>query len=242
MVDLHTHILPGMDDGAADADVSLQMLRMERAQGVNAVVLTPHFYRHRESPERFLHRRAQAVERLMERLGQLEKEELSEIPDRLVVGCEAAWSPDLAVLDCLPELCIGKTKNLLLELPFTPWDDSLSRGIYDLMSRTGITPVLAHLERYLKIQSKEKINEILSLGVPIQIGTDTLNGFWSRRQGIKALENWAHVIASDCHNVTDRSPSMGEAMQFVEKKMGKNAAARFNRNAWHLITPADDRA
>ena len=53
MIDLHTHILPGMDDGAKDTATSLQMLRMERDQGVDTVVLTPHYYRHRESAEDF---------------------------------------------------------------------------------------------------------------------------------------------------------------------------------------------
>ena len=58
MIDLHTHILPGMDDGAKDVKTSLALLRMESAQGVGTVVLTPHFYRDREEPQHFLTRRA----------------------------------------------------------------------------------------------------------------------------------------------------------------------------------------
>ena len=62
MTDLHTHILPGMDDGAVSVETSLEMLRMERDQGVDAVVLTPHFYRDRERPEQFLARRRASAE------------------------------------------------------------------------------------------------------------------------------------------------------------------------------------
>ena len=58
MIDLHTHILPKMDDGASSSDLSLEMLRMEAEQGVDTVVLTPHFYREKEDPSSFLQRRA----------------------------------------------------------------------------------------------------------------------------------------------------------------------------------------
>ena len=65
----------------------------------------------------------------------------------------------------LPELCIGETKNMLIELPFTPWNDRMIHQLYEFFGGTGITPVIAHLERYLKIQRPEHIREVLELGV-----------------------------------------------------------------------------
>ena len=81
MTDLHTHILPGMDDGAESVEMSLDMLRMERDQGVDAVVLTPHFYRDRERPEHFLNRRRAAGEALRDALMALPEEETRTLLD-----------------------------------------------------------------------------------------------------------------------------------------------------------------
>ena len=69
MLDVHTHILPGMDDGSKNIRQSLAMLHRERKQGVSDVILTPHFYASQESPQKFLHRRAEAVSVLAEAAG-----------------------------------------------------------------------------------------------------------------------------------------------------------------------------
>ena len=124
MTDLHTHILHGMDDGSPDVETSLAMLREEARQGVDTVVLTPHFYRDRERPEHFLARRERAADRLNDAILSLPEEERRALP-RLVLGAEVAWWPNLADCEELPELCIGRTKNLLVELPFTPWNDRM---------------------------------------------------------------------------------------------------------------------
>ena len=81
MIDLHTHILPGMDDGAKDVQTALRMLEMAREQGVTGIALTPHFYRDEERPETFFLRRQKAWERLN---GELEDREIS--APRLVLG------------------------------------------------------------------------------------------------------------------------------------------------------------
>ena len=82
MTDLHTHILPGMDDGARTVKESLKMLRMERSQGVDTVVLTPHFYRDYETPEHFLQRREESVRVLETVIGRLPESEQKKLPRR----------------------------------------------------------------------------------------------------------------------------------------------------------------
>lgn len=234
MTDLHTHILPGMDDGARTADESLELLRMERDQGVDTVVLTSHFYRDREEPRRFLQRRQAAVERLTARLDSLPQEERETLP-RLVLGAEVAWWPNLADCEELPELCIGNTRNLLLELPFTPWNDRVLHQTYDLFGHTGITPVIAHLDRYLKIQKKERIQEVLSLGVPVQVGTDILLAPLHRRRALKLLRGgWVHSIASDCHNREHRPPQLARAAEMLERKLGREWAVEILNRADEL--------
>lgn len=234
MVDLHTHILPGIDDGARNADVSVNMLRLQRDQGVDTVVLTPHFYRHREEPEEFLRRRRRSWDRLQRALDALAEEERSSMPG-LMLGCEVAWVPNLGETDCLPELCIQGTKNMLLELPFSPWSSQLCSQIYDLMGRTGITPILVHLERYIRNQPPEMVEEVLSMGLPVQLSADMLLRFASRGKSLKALKSWAHILASDCHDPDRRQPCMGRAMEVVEKKLGRAAADAIDLNARQLL-------
>lgn len=221
MTDLHTHILPGMDDGAKDPEESLALLRMEREQGIDTVVLTPHFYPENESAERFLRRRAAAFERLEATLEELPEEERASLP-RLVLGAEVAWRPNLSRYDELPAFCIGETKNILLELPFTPWTQQMFHDIYDLMGKHGVLPVIAHLERYLSHQRSESVREVFELNVPIQISSDVFRHPMARRKAIKMLENnQVHFLASDCHNVTRRPPDMKAALQVAQHKFGE---------------------
>ncbi|MDO4315099.1 MAG: hypothetical protein Q4C45_04925 [Oscillospiraceae bacterium] len=229
MTDLHTHILPGMDDGAKTVEMSLAMLRMERDQGVDTVVLTPHFYRDRESPEKFLSRRRAAGEALRDALESLPEEERKTLP-RLAVGAEVAWMPNLADWPELPRLCLGRSRNLLLELPFSPWSGQMIRQIYDLMGRTGITPVIAHIERYLKIQKAEHIAEVLALGVPVQLSAEPLLHPLRRGRALKLLRGrQVQLLASDCHNTTVRPPNLGPAAEIVKSRLGAEKLASMSR-------------
>ena len=233
MIDLHTHILCGMDDGARDADTSVRMLRMEAEQGVDAVVLTPHFYRHRETAEEFLDRRTAALEHLRERIAQLPEPAQQGLP-KILPGAEVTWIPNLTDCRRLDKLCLNGTGYLLLELPSGPWDSRLVDQIYDLMTVTGLTPVLAHLDRYRKMQKASQFREILSLEVPVQISSELFLHLTTRSQGFKALQQYAHVVASDCHSLNRRPPNLGEAMVHVQKKLGRTAVRELNANARHF--------
>lgn len=236
MTDLHTHILPGMDDGAKTVEMSLEMLRMERDQGVETVVLTPHFYRDRERPERFLARRSEAANRLKEALLPLPEEEVRTLP-KLVLGAEVAWVPNLADLPELHRMRMGQSDYLLLELPFRPWNDQMFHQIYDLMGRTGLTPIIAHIERYMKVQKPEYIAEVMSLGVPVQVSGEPLLRPLRRGRVLKLLrERQAQFIASDCHDTTDRPPNLGPAMAVVRKKLGEDGAAELRRRSTKLLS------
>ena len=220
MTDLHTHILPGMDDGAKTTEDSLMLLRLQRDQGVDTVVLTPHFYRDRERPKTFFQRREEALTRLDEAIELLPEEERRSLPRR-IPGAEVAWRPNLSDWEELPRFCIGNTQNLLLELPFAPWNDQMLHQIYDMVGRTGVLPVIAHLERYLKIQRPELIRDVLSLDVPVQISSDCFLHPLTRGTGLKMLKRGqAHLLASDCHNATTRKPNLAMALAVVEKKLG----------------------
>ena len=234
MTDLHTHILPGMDDGAKTVEDSLAMLRMEYDQGVDTVVLTPHFYRDRENPKHFLHRRRESAMVLARRVLELPEQERSRLP-QMLLGAEVAWWPGLGDWEELPELCIGETKNMLIELPFAPWNDRMIHQLYEFFGGTGITPVIAHLERYLKIQRPEHIREVLELGVPVQVSAEILLHPMVRGGAMKLLrQNQAHLVASDCHDCTKRPPNVAAAMAVLRKKLGADSVNQLIRRGDEL--------
>jgi protein-tyrosine phosphatase len=233
VIDLHTHILPGIDDGAADPAASIAMLRMEAEQGVDTVVVTPHFYRDREQTEHFLARRRRSALQLDQALAALPDGERDHLP-RILLGAEVAWVPNLSDLVDLSQLCMGESRSFLLELPFSPWSESMLHQIYDLMSRTGLIPVLAHLERYWRLQRPELLREVLELGVPVQISADALLRPFSR--GTKLLQQGqAHLVASDCHGPAQRPPNLGQAMHAAARKLGTARQQKLEYRAEQLL-------
>lgn len=233
--DIHTHILPGMDDGAADAEAALGMLRAERGQGVEEVAFTPHYYRDREDPKHFLARRQAALERLCRAAEKLPAAEREQLP-RGVLAAEVAWMPNLSRWEELEALCIGKTRYFLLELPFYPWDGQLIDQLYGLLACTRFIPVLAHLERYYAAQKRAYLQEICSMGMPVQFSAAPLQHKSGRKQVLSALQTLdACVVASDCHDLVKRPPDLGPAWRVLEKKLDAKALKRIEDRAGMLL-------
>lgn len=225
MTDLHTHILPGMDDGARDVQMSLRMLRLEATSGVSTVALTPHFYRDRENMEHFLQRRERAMVSLLEGLERLSEDERGKLP-RMVLGAEVAWMPNMAGWPHLERLCYGDSRYLLLELPFLqPWTERMIHEIYNLMGQTGLVPVIAHIDRYLGVQKKALLESLFEMGLPIQISAEELLHPFRRKRALRLLAGRdAQFLISDCHNDTDRKPRLGEAVRVLQRKLGEAEA------------------
>jgi len=222
MIDLHTHILPGMDDGAPDAETALRMLAAEAEQGVRAVALTPHFHRDREHVSDFLARRREAMARLRNALGEREH-------PHLIPGAETAWVPGMAEWQELEQLCYENTRILLVELPMTPWHDDMFRQLYAIEGRRGITPMIAHAERYIGTQTGAHFAKLLETGFPLQVSTAPLRRWFGRRRVLELLTAFHGVLSTDCHNMTTRPPDMGAAAQVLEKKLGKEGRAILRR-------------
>ena len=145
MIDIHTHILPHIDDGAKDTATALAMLHKEWEQGVEEVVLTSHFYGRHRSPEQFLEKRNAAFERL--RL---------QLPEGLKVrlGAEVHFTGrNMPENEELCRLAIEGTNYILIEFPFTTaWTGELLDRLNDFILDTGYTPIIAHAERYSEIK------------------------------------------------------------------------------------------
>ena len=206
--DLHSHILPGMDDGARTCQESAEMLRRSGEQGVLGMAATPHYYP-KEPVTQFLERRAASYQRLREYL-----EENGLTSPELCLGAEVAYHTGLVYEEQLEQLCLGQSRYLLLELPFARWSPNVLRDVRAFRSMWGIVPVIAHLERYQKLQERRTMEELLDCGVLIQVNAEFLLGFWSRRKAKKLIQrDLVQVLGSDCHNLTSRPPNLGQAVQ-----------------------------
>lgn len=226
MTDLHTHILPGVDDGAQTVDEALALLQIQAQQGVDTVALTPHFYGRRESPESFLARREAAWQQLLEATAGLQC-------PRLLLGAEVAWMPDMAQWSELEALCYQGTSVLLVELPMAPWTDSVFRALNSLEGRRGVIPMIAHIDRYFYCQKKKDIDRLLEMGYPVQISAEALLRFYTRKRALDLLENYDGLLISDCHNLSDRKPNIERAIRIAGKKLG-------NRFAEEIATLSDE--
>lgn len=211
MVDIHTHILPHLDDGAQNIGISEEMLAMERAQGVNCVVFTPHYYG-KYSPQQFLAMRKVALEELKEK-----------IPDGMEVrvGAEVHFT-GINVID-FDELCtlaIEGTKYILLEFPFTSeWSQSLMDTLADFISDTGYTPIVAHVERYIEVlQNPSLVSRLVDMGCLIQVNAESFCRKISKKFVFALLKHGLiHCIGTDAHDAKTRPPAYLEAKAEVEK-------------------------
>ena len=201
MVDFHTHILPGMDDGSKDVEQSLAMLRMEREQGIETVVLTPHCYARQNAPARFLERRSQSFQRL--------SAALDESCPQLLLGAEVQYFDNMDRAEDIGSLCIGDTGVLLLEMPFFPWDKRVIRTVLELNGWRGIQVVLAHIERYSSFcRDKKTWEELREHGILMQVNCSHFAGLLGRRKAMKMLaRDEFQLIGSDSHNLDERKPN-----------------------------------
>ena len=161
------------------------------------------------------------------------------IPLRLHYGAEVRLGKLLFNLKSLSPLCFEGTSNLLCEISHTADDLSEVLQLIDrTMSSYNIQPVIAHVERYGFFYKKmQNLRYLHEMGCIIQVDTACFLGrLRDRMFAFKALkEGYIDIIASDCHNMTDRAPNLAEAYALIEKKCGKEAVTRLQENAAALV-------
>ena len=210
MIDFHTHILPCIDDGSKSLEMSLEMLRREAEQGITAVVFTPHFYAHQNSPERFLERRNHAYDKVMAVLPQ-------GMPE-LHLGAEVQYFDGICEVEDLNRLCVDGGKNLLLEMPFMKWTRQMVQDALELQSRPEIQVTLAHIERYFQFAEKDMWDVLRRNGVLMQSNADFFLNWKTRHKAMKMYKaGLINLLGSDCHNLTTRAPNLGDALPYIEK-------------------------
>lgn len=227
LIDLHTHLLPAMDDGAKDIEESLRMLADSFAQGVRTCVATPHCVIHRQGDiARFLERRAErfaALQRAMPR---------QDCPE-LLLGAEVYLDNDISEYDNLEELCLAGTRFLLVEFPVTGFGYRLADWLYALKLK-GIHPLIAHVDRYPDWE--KLLDDFDGLKLRYQVNASRLLNFWGRRlfQRLRSTGEF-FVVSSDMHNMTTRRCNMREARAWADRRLPEEARDLFENHARQIL-------
>lgn len=208
MIDVHTHILPQMDDGSRSVDESLRMLREEKRQGVDKIVLTSHFYAFQNSPQEFIKRRREAWNKLQDKME-------DGLPE-LYLGAEVQYYEGICRTPDLTSLCAEDSNIMLLEMPFSRWSERTIRDVLELSARGDIKIMLAHIERYIRWHNDDFWPILKENGVLMQVNA----GFflnWKTAHKAKAMLKKEEIqfIGSDCHNMELRAPNMGRLPKSV---------------------------
>lgn len=217
MVDIHTHILPGVDDGAPNPEESVRLLRAELADGIHRLYLTPHFDCRRQSAEEFLQRRSEAFAVLTDAL------KGTSVP-QMRLGAEVRYTPDLLELD-LHRLTLGGSVYLLLELPDVVYPTFVEQVVEKMLERQ-IVPILAHVERCRYFRHRPAIlKDLIDRGALAQVSADVVMTKPSRSFSMACLRHGlAHFVASDAHNVAKRPPCLGRAVSVLLPKKQEQLA------------------
>lgn len=221
MVDIHHHLLPGLDDGSNSLDTSVAMARLAAEDGITHIVCTPH------ANGRYSFDPAANSTRLAELRRRLDEEQIG---ITLGTGCDFHLSYENvseARLDP-SRFTINGFSYLLVEPPDYGIPQGLEEIFYQLQL-AGITPILTHPERNPTFQAEpDRLKPWLRAGVLIQVTADSLTGHKGRKAQQFAHQllalRWAHFLATDAHNTTSRPPRLREAHDLVAGRYGASYA------------------
>ena len=224
LIDMHTHVLPGIDDGAATIEESIEMLRESARQGVSLCIASSHIHPTDSGViQEFLQKRQCAYEELCKACDGLD------VPD-IILGAEVHMDRDISHVEGIEKLCIGDTRYMLVEFPFMSHPGSgCAEWLYNLNLK-GITPIIAHIDRYEYFN--ELIENISGVEVVYQVNNMRAYDFWGRRIIKKLIRSgYMIIMSSDMHNTGTRACDMKKAYDRLKKKIPAEVDLLFGGNA-----------
>ncbi len=231
MIDMHCHILPGIDDGAQNLEESVALLREEKRQGIQKIVFTPHFNPERQILDHFLTARENSWHHLQA------TDEFRQLELETKLGAEVYFSMRLTEMD-LSKLAFENTNYILIEFPVNNRPYGMTRTLQSIIEK-GYTPILAHVERYdFFTENPVKLYDLVSMGCVAQVNAAAVVSGVSVK-GVSALQyiNWelAHLICSDAHSMVRRAPNTQAAYELVEKKLGHQYTKWLIKNSYDIF-------
>lgn len=211
-VDIHSHALPGIDDGAEDEAEALEMLKLAAHDKTLHIVVTPHFASAADVHAKTTELKKQAA--------------LNNIDINIYPGAEVMINPDTPELIESGKLTtINASRYILVELPIWRIPQYAPDILYQ-MQLQGLIPIIAHPERYDEvIKNISLVREYMERGMLIQINAGSLTGMFGRKVKKTAMKllkmKMVHFVASDAHSCRGRSPELSKVAALVEKKFGE---------------------
>ena len=221
MIDLHCHLLPGIDDGAAELSVSLEMAKAFVADGVSVVACTPHILPglyHNSGPQ--IRQATQQLQQIFDREG---------IQLRLITGADNHVVPSfVADLRSGHLLSLADSRYVLVEPPHHTAPPRLEDLFFNILV-AGYVPILTHPERLSWIKSHyQAIQRLVEAGVWIQLTAGSLAGLFGRNARYWAErmldEGCVHILATDAHDVSRRPPNLSLGQELASKRVGIDEA------------------
>lgn len=214
--DIHSHILPGVDDGSKDADETKRMLQIAVEEGIDAIVATPHFVC--GMSEKQTQKRKELYDSIRRWWQQKE-------PDKeFYLGNELFYSESL--VDALEEgiaLTMNGTRYVLVEFPIYVEFPYVEKAIQSLQY-AGYIPIVAHVERYDYLQDRGKIQRLVDMGAYMQVNVSSIvggHGIIAQHRVVRYLKaGLIHFVASDSHGSRVRKPEMRQCVAYLERKIG----------------------
>ena len=216
-IDIHSHVIPGIDDGARNEAIALEMLAIAKKNGTGHIIATPHYvYGNTRYGFATIIEKCNSLNGLAASAG---------IDITVYPGCEVFITPEL--IELYEQGLIGTladSRYMLVEFPMMSIPPYTDNVLYELQLK-GITPIIAHPERYSEIQRKPELLEAyIDRGILIQVNSGSITGSYGRqlKKTVMRLikEGYVHFIASDAHSNDKRNPDMNKAAAIVEKKFG----------------------
>ena len=218
--DIHTHILPGVDDGASDIKESVKILTELKKQGITHIMATPHFYPQEDDFDSFLVKTSKAYRKLTAAI------EGKNLP-KVYLGCEMLYCRWAVNSELIHHFCLSNSDHLLVELTDFDIDKKFFVDMIHLKI-AGYKPIIAHIERHYRAPGFRKLLRFIKdVEITAQINADSVFDPTYKKVIKKLLSGKYNVIlGSDSHNCTDRSPKIAEALKHIEENFSSDAKRR----------------
>lgn len=216
IIDIHSHIMFQVDDGADSIETSLKMLKQEYEQGVTGVILTPHYHAGECTP---------GTQKIKKHFEQLQVRVNQMIPDmKIYLGNEVMWCNDMVnLLDAGKLYSLAGSRYVLVEF-YPSVQYSVLEKALNLILNGGYIPVVAHCERYkclrsaFKIMNSNGINHLIEMGAYMQVNATSVFGRDSKFISKLIDNDFLHFVASDAHNIGTRGVYWDKCVRYLSKK------------------------
>lgn len=214
VIDVHSHVLPQVDDGSSSMEETIGMLSLVYEQGIRTVFATPHYHQGRHQYSKT---------ELYETLETVREAIKDELPGLfLLLGQEILYFDGICdALKAGEALTMGDSRAVLVEFRCADSWNAIFQGVRKLLYARYI-PIIAHAERYQALREPGRLEELIQAGAVIQMNYSSLEGnfwnkdtHWCRKQ---VLEGRIHLLGTDAHNMGSRKPDLSGAMKWLDKK------------------------